>query len=138
MDIHLFGPSNNYIALVGSRHIVDEIETMGYNYDLQAYPAYRHTNEDENIALLPLDRVEHFRKVKRTMKEIQEYGVWVKGRRGVKGSAFLVLGNKVTMEREFGNAAQAAPEDLSDLQDYQSRSRTPKVIQRFASLFRRK
>ncbi|CAC9480743.1 hypothetical protein [uncultured Gammaproteobacteria bacterium] len=138
LDIHLFGPSNNYIALVGSRHIVDEIETMGYNYDLQAYPAYRHTNEDENIALLPLDRVEHFRKVKRTMKEIQEYGVWVKGRRGVKGSAFLVLGNKATMEREFGNAAQAVPEDLSDLQDYQSRSRTPKVIQRFASLFRRK
>jgi len=56
----------------------------------------------------------------------------------VKGSAFLVLGNKATMEREFGNAAQAVPEDLSDLQDYQSRSRTPKVIQRFASLFRRK
>jgi hypothetical protein len=47
---------------------------------------YRHINENENIALLPLEEVEYFRKNKRTMTN-QEYGVWVVDiQYGVKGS----------------------------------------------------
>ena len=137
LDVCLLGPRNNYIALVGSNHIAQDTGAEGFTTDEDAYPAYRHTNEKDNIALLTLEEVDFFRKDGRIMKT-QEYGVWVEDRYGVKGSAFLMLGSKSTMRREFGRAAQPVPENLNNLQNYQPRSQTPTMAQRFASLFRRK
>ena len=137
LDVCLLGSINNYIALVGSNHIAQDTETEGFSTDEDAYPAYRHTNETDNIALLSLEEVDFYRKHGRIMKT-QEYGVWVKDRYGIKGSAFLMLGSKSTMRREFGRAAQPVPENLNNLQNYQPRSQILTMVQRFASLFRRK
>ena len=68
----------------------------------------------------------------------QEYGIWVKDRYGIKGSAFLVLGSEDTMKREFGDEAQPVPEDLSKLQDYRSEPRRLNIIQAFLSIFNQK
>ncbi|CAC9568013.1 Putative insecticidal toxin complex [uncultured Gammaproteobacteria bacterium] len=137
LDVNTYGPKNNYIAFVGSNHIAQDIKTSGLNHDLQANPAYRHTNKKDNIALLPLEQVEAYRVKKRVMKG-QEYGIWVKDRYGIKGSAFLVLGSEDTMKREFGDAAQPVPEDLSKLQDYRSEPRRLNIIQAFLSIFNQK
>ena len=128
LDVKLLGLSNNYVALVGGAHVADETTYTEFNHNAQAYPIYRHINENENIALLPLEEVEYFRKNKRTMTN-QEYGVWVVDNQyGVKGSPFLVLGSKDTMKREFGEAAQAVPEDLSSLLDHKTENNATKPV----------
>jgi hypothetical protein len=49
-----------YVALVGGAHVADETTYTEFNHNTQAYPIYRHINENENIALLPLEEVEGF------------------------------------------------------------------------------
>jgi hypothetical protein len=50
----LFAWCDNYIAFVGSNHIAQDIKTSGLNHDLQANPAYRHTNKKVYLCIHPL------------------------------------------------------------------------------------